>query len=162
MNAINPAEIASLVHPDRVHRSIYTDPAIFALEMKNIFGRAWIYVGHDSLVPRPGDYLAARIGNEPVLMTRHSDGKVYVVYNRCSHRGATVCNDERGNVKLFRCPYHGWTFDTNGDLDAVSMRRGYGPDFNLNDPALGMGRVPRVAVYRGFVFASLEIGRAHV
>ena len=97
MNAINPAEIASLVHPDRVHRSIYTDPAIFALEMKNIFGRAWIYVGHDSLVPRPGDYLAARIGNEPVLMTRHSDGKVYVVYNRCSHRGATVCNDERGN-----------------------------------------------------------------
>lgn len=153
--AISPDELRALVQPDRVHRSIYTDPGIFALEMKNLFGQAWVYVGHDSLVPNPGDYLSARIGSEPVLMARHTDGKVYVLYNRCSHRGATVCNDERGHVKLFRCPYHGWTFATNGDLDAVSMRRGYGPEFNLEDPALGMGRVPRVAVYRGFVFASL-------
>jgi len=156
MNMLNPAELRALVHHDRVHRSIYTDPAIYALEMQNIFGRAWVYVGHDSLVPNPGDYLAARIGAEPVLLSRHTDGKVYVLHNRCSHRGATVCNDERGSVKLFRCPYHGWTFATNGDLDAVSMRRGYGPDFNLDDPALGMGRVARMENYRGFVFASLS------
>ena len=156
MNAINSAELRALIRPDRVHRSLYTDPAIFTLEMKNLFGRAWVYVGHDSLVPKPGDYLASRIGSEPVLLSRHTDGKVYVIYNRCSHRGAAVCNEERGNVKLFRCPYHGWTFATNGDLDAVSMRRGYGPDFDLNDPALNMGRVPRMEVYRGFVFASLS------
>ena len=95
MNVVNPAELRALVRPDRVHRSLYTDPAIFALEMKNIFGRAWVYVGHDSLVPKPGDYLASRIGSQAVLLSRHTDGKVYVLYNRCSHRGAALCNEER-------------------------------------------------------------------
>ena len=148
-------EIQSLVHHDHVHRSLYLDEEIFELEMKKIFGKTWVYVGHDSLVPKPGDYVTARVGRLPVVLSRHSDGKVYVIYNSCGHRGAMVCNDDKGHVDLFRCCYHGWTFKTNGDLDAVAMPRGYGKSFELNDPALGMRRVPRVAVHRGFVFASL-------
>ena len=152
----DPSAIRSMVHRDRVHRSVYTDPEIFELEMTQIFGRSWIYVGHDSLVPNPGDYITTRIGKQPIVMSRHTDGQVYVVYNSCAHRGAIVCNDDKGHVDLFRCCYHGWTFKTNGDLDAVAMPRGYGKQFDLSDPSLGMGRLPRVANYRGFVFASLS------
>ena len=151
----DPTGMKSLVKRDHVHRSVYLDPQIFTLEMERLFARTWVYVGHDSLVPRPGDFLTTRIGSQPVVMSRHTDGKVYVIYNSCGHRGAIVCNEDKGNARLFRCCYHGWTFKTNGDLDAVAMPRGYGPDFDASNPALGMGRLPRVEIYRGFVFASL-------
>jgi phenylpropionate dioxygenase-like ring-hydroxylating dioxygenase large terminal subunit len=152
----DPDHIRALVHRDRIHRSLYLDPEIFDLEMKKVFGATWVYVGHDSLVPKPGDYITTRIGAQPVVMSRHTDGKVHVIYNSCGHRGAIVCNEDKGNAQLFRCCYHGWTFKTNGDLDAVAMPRGYGKQFDLIDPSLGMGRLPRVASYRGFVFASLS------
>lgn len=152
---LGTAAIQSLVHRDHVHRSIYFDPEIFDLEMAKIFGSTWVYVGHDSLVPKPGDYVTTRIGNQPVVLSRHTDGKIYVIYNSCGHRGAIVCNEDKGNAPLFRCCYHGWTFKTNGDLDAVAMPKGYGKEFDLSNPALGMGRIPRVSVHRGFVFASL-------
>jgi benzoate/toluate 1,2-dioxygenase alpha subunit len=151
-----PETIRSLVHRDHVDRSIYLDPEIFELEMEKIFGRTWVYVGHDSLVPKLGDYVTARIGTQPVVMCRHGDGNIYVIYNSCGHRGAIICNEDKGNTQLFRCCYHGWTFKTNGDLDAVAMPSGYGKTFDLSDPSLGMGRVPRVAIHRGFVFASLS------
>lgn len=153
MNGIDPA---SLVRDDRVHRSVYTDPAIFALEMERIYGRAWVYVGHDSQIPNPGDYLTLMIAGQPVVMSRHTDGKVHVLFNRCGHRGARVCVEPQGNADIFRCAYHGWTFNTDGTLDAVSMPRGYGEALDTTNPALGMGRLPRVDSYRGFVFASLS------
>jgi benzoate/toluate 1,2-dioxygenase alpha subunit len=151
----DPEAIRGLVYRDRIHRSLYLDPEIFDLEMQKIFGTTWVYVGHESQVPKPGDFMTTRIGKYPVVLSRHVDGKIYVIHNSCSHRGAIVCNEEKGNAQLFRCCYHGWTFKTNGDLDAVAMPRGYGKDFDLSNPALGMGRLPRVGAYRGFVFASL-------
>ena len=147
---------ATLVQDDRVHRSVYTDPGIFALEMDRIFGQAWVYVGHDSQVPASGDFITLTLGRQPVVMARHSDGKVYVIYNRCGHRGAKVCIENQGQASLFRCAYHGWTFNTDGSLDAVSMPRGYADSFDTSDPNLGMGQLPRVESYRGFVFASLS------
>ena len=48
--------VANLVEPGRVHRRVYTDPDLFELEMERIFGRAWLFVGHTSQVPNPGDY----------------------------------------------------------------------------------------------------------
>ena len=153
MSGVNPA---TLVKDDRVHRSVYTDPAIFALEMERIFSRAWVFVGHDSQVPKPGDFVTLMIGGQPVVMSRHSDGEVYVLFNRCGHRGAQVCIENKGHAELFRCAYHGWTFNTDGTLDAVSMPRGYGESFDTKDPRLGMGQLPRVENYRGFVFASLS------
>jgi phenylpropionate dioxygenase-like ring-hydroxylating dioxygenase large terminal subunit len=148
-------DYSSLVGTDRVHRSIYSDPDIFQMEMQSIFGDGWVYVGHDSQIPNPGDYLTTRIGLKPIVVVRHTDGQIYVVFNSCGHRGAIVCNEERGNAKLFQCAYHAWTFKTNGDLDAVAMPKGYSKAFDLSDPSLGMRRLPRVSTYGGFVFASL-------
>lgn len=156
MNRNDPAQLASLIRKDRVHRSVYTDPSIFEFEITNIFEKAWVFVGHESQVPRPGDFFATVIGRQPVVMVRHTDGKVYVVFNRCGHRGAVVCNEERGNVRHFRCMYHGWTFRTNGELLGVPLKNGYPCDFDLKAPELGMPRVPRMESYRGFVFASLS------
>ena len=150
MSELSPSDIESLVEPDRVHRRVYTDPALFALEMERIFGRVWVFVGHDSQVPAPGDWVRTRLGPHDVVMSRHSDGTVRVLRNRCAHRAMTVCVHPRGGGKRLVCPYHGWSYDTDGTLIGVPHPSGYA------DPSkAGMPVVPRVDSYRGFVFASL-------
>src|SRR5262249_61118162 len=105
--------LASLVRPDAVHRRVYTDPAIFALEMARIFARAWIYVGHESQVKQPGDFITGTVAQQLVVMLRHDDGSIRVLRNRCGHRGAQVVTQRCGHARLLRCPYHGWTFRTD-------------------------------------------------
>jgi phenylpropionate dioxygenase-like ring-hydroxylating dioxygenase large terminal subunit len=147
--------LAHLVKPDRVHRDLYSDPAIFALEMERVFARTWIYVGHESQVRNPGDFVATRIGTKPVLLTRHSDGRIHVIHNQCAHRGAQVVADASGNAQEFRCCYHGWSYHTDGRIKNIPLRQGYGSRLDVSDPKLAMVQVPRVQSYRGFVFASL-------
>jgi phenylpropionate dioxygenase-like ring-hydroxylating dioxygenase large terminal subunit len=154
MSPLLDNRLAELVRPDRVHRAVYTDPEIFELELKRIFARAWLLIGHESQVAAPGDFVTTRMAREPVIMVRHSDHAVHVLLNRCPHRGAVVCPPERGHVRSFQCGYHGWTFDTDGLLKHVPMAGSYHGD-PCTDPALRLTPVPRVALYRGFVFASL-------
>jgi phenylpropionate dioxygenase-like ring-hydroxylating dioxygenase large terminal subunit len=66
--------LAALVQPGRVHRRVYTDPEIFELEMARLFGRSWLYVGHASQVPSPGDFITTELGRQPVILIRHQDG----------------------------------------------------------------------------------------
>lgn len=146
--------ISRLVEPGRVHRRVYTDADIFELEMARIFGRAWVFVGHESQVPNPGDYRTTDIGRQPVILIRHTDGKVRVLLNRCSHRGAKICNTPCGNARRLTCLYHGWSFDTDGALHAVPMPEGCAPGFDMAE--FGLAAAPRTAAYRGFVFASLS------
>ena len=157
MSAAIDIDVGKLVEPDRVHRSVYTDPAIFELEMERIFENTWIYVGHDSQVPNSGDYYATEIGRQPVIMVRHTDGEVKVLYNRCAHKGSMLVGDSCGNVKQFSCAYHGWCYDTDGSLKSIPWEKGYdGTRFDRNDPQSSMRSVARIGNYRGFVFASLS------
>ena len=146
-------EIAKLIEPGRVHRRVYADPDIFELEMERIFGRAWLYVGHTSQAPNPGDYITTELGRQPVIMCRHHDASVHVLINRCTHRGAKVVNERKGHATRLTCCYHGWTYDTDGRLVTVPVPEGCGEGFDR--AALGLTRAPRIAEYRGFVFASL-------
>jgi benzoate/toluate 1,2-dioxygenase subunit alpha len=149
----NSDDVAKLVEPGRVHRRVYADADVFELEMQRIFGRAWLFVGHTSQVPNPGDYITTELGRQPVIMARHSDGKVHVLLNRCTHRGAKVVNERQGHAPRLVCCYHGWTYDTDGRLLNVPVPEGCGEDFNRD--AFGLAQAPRVGEYRGFIFASL-------
>ena len=146
--------LASLVQPARVHRSLYSDPAIFDLEMQRIFGAAWIYVGHESQVKNPGDYFATFIGKKPVVLVRDAEGAIRVIHNQCAHRGALVVANDKGHAEEFQCCYHGWTYHLDGKLKAVPLQHGYPRDFDPKNPKTAMTQVARVKSYRGFVFAS--------
>jgi phenylpropionate dioxygenase-like ring-hydroxylating dioxygenase large terminal subunit len=148
------AALGGLVGDGRTSRLIYTDPEIFELELSRIFGTAWIYVGHESQLRTPGDFFTTRIGRERVIVARHTDGEVYAFMNRCSHRGAEVCPAAEGNAKHFMCPYHAWTFRTDGTLESLPLPDGY-TDIGARTEELGLERVPRVDHYQGFWFASL-------
>jgi phenylpropionate dioxygenase-like ring-hydroxylating dioxygenase large terminal subunit len=143
----------ALVQDDRIHASLYTDPRVFEDEMDRIFHAGWVFVGHDSEIPRAGDFVTRRLGREPVIMVRGKDGGVAVLVNRCMHRGTLLCPAERGSARTFACPYHGWTYDLSGDLLGVPYPGGYAA---FDKSAHGLARAPRVASYRGFVFASLS------
>jgi phenylpropionate dioxygenase-like ring-hydroxylating dioxygenase large terminal subunit len=154
MAALDGQSVKDLVQPDRVHRAVYTDPALFELEMEKLFGRAWLIVGHESQVREPGDFFTTRLGREPVIVIRHTDGSVRALVNRCAHRGARVCEAAGGNARQLVCPYHGWTYGSDGTLRSVPVPDGY--ERPLPDTEeLGLARVPRAASYRGFLFASL-------
>jgi fatty-acyl-CoA synthase len=143
-----------LIQPSRVHGSLYTRPDIFADELAKIWYRTWVFVGHESEVAKPGDYVRKNIGPQDVVMTRGADGQVHLLLNRCAHRGNLVCEADRGNSSSFRCPYHGWTYRNTGDLIGYPYNKGYGGKGKLDPVEMGMGRVARVGVYRGFVFGS--------
>ncbi len=138
----------------RVHGSIYTDPQIFAEEMRRIFERYWVYVGHESEIPARGDYKTVVVGTQPLIVSRHEDGRIYVLYNRCRHRGAVVCREERGHSNFFRCRYHNWVYANNGDLIGMAQASGY-PD-DLDRSQYGLVHVPRVSTYRGLIFVNLS------
>src|SRR5579862_3697475 len=72
-------DLSAFIQPGRVHRQIYTDPAIFELELERIFGVAWIYVGHESQVKNPGDYFRTFIGRKPVVLVRDAGGQIRVI-----------------------------------------------------------------------------------
>jgi phenylpropionate dioxygenase-like ring-hydroxylating dioxygenase large terminal subunit len=146
--------IAALVREDEVHRDLYIDPEIFELEMAHLFANTWAYVGHDSQVPRQGDFFSTTIGNQPIVMVRHTDDSIKVLFNRCAHKGTQVVVETSGNTgKVFRCPYHAWCYRTDGTLLGVPLKEGY------DGAALpGMTPVPLVHNYRGFVFAKLNRG----
>ena len=151
-------DIAKLIEPGRIHRRVYSDPDVFELEMERVFGRAWLFVGHTSQVPEPGDYITTELGRQPVIMCRHSDGSVRVLLNRCSHRGAKVVNERKGHAPRLVCCYHGWSYDTDGKFLNVPVPEGCGEGFDKAD--FGLSLAPRVGDYRGFVFASLAHERA--
>lgn len=154
---MNADDIRALVKGPQVHRDVYISEEVFRAEMKHLFANAWIYVGHDSQTPNKGDYITTQIGDQPVIMVRHSNGEMKVLLNRCPHKGTKIAIDRAGNTgKFFRCPYHAWSFKTDGCLLAIPLKKGYeGTGLSETENGKGMKAVGDVHNYRGFVFARL-------
>jgi len=154
------SEFDALVTPTRVHRKLYTDPEIFDLEMERIWGRSWIYIGHESQVPEPGSYITLQLGKMPVVMVRDRSGTVHVLYNRCGHKGTKLVDKPCGNTgNGFVCCYHGWNYRLDGQLMGVPHMSGYvSTGFDKNDPQYSMQKLARYDSYRGFVFATMDAG----
>lgn len=153
----NPKAISDLVRGHSIHRDVYVDPEIFDIEMTRMFPNAWVYVGHDSQVKNPGDFITSKVGHQPILVSRHRDGTVHVLHNRCPHKGVKIASEPCGNTgKFFRCPYHAWSFKTDGSLLAIPLKKGYdGTGFDTDQAAKGLTRVEHVRIYRGFIFVRL-------
>ena len=143
--------LARLVEDQRVHRDVYTDAEVFQLEMERLWARTWIYVGHASQIPNAGDFLTLDVAAQPVIVVRHTDNSIRVLLNRCAHKGTKVVYAPSGNAgKTFRCPYHAWTYRTDGTLLQVPLREGYAAGVQQG----GLTSV-KSDTYRGFIFARL-------
>ena len=157
---LTPRLASDLVQPLQVHRDIYLSPRVFELEQQHLWARSWLFVGHDSQVPRPGDFITTTLAGQPVLMLRREDGPISVLLNRCAHKGAPLATASCGHAdRYLRCPYHGWTYRLDGRLAGLPVRSGYdGSDFDACPAAQGLGGYGEVAVHRGFVFARATAG----
>ena len=143
------------IRDGHVNRAVYTDPALFAREMTHIYGRAWIYLAHDSELPNAGDYVVRHIGTQSVILTRDGEGACQAILNRCTHRGSTLCAFPRGHAPHgHQCPYHGWMFAPDGTLKFVSNRANY--EGVLDNAEYNIERVAQVDTYRGFIFGNLD------
>ena len=154
----NPDAVRALVQEDRVHRDLYIDAELFELEQQHFFANTWNYVGHESQVAQPGDYVTNEIAGRPIIVVRQEDGSVRVLMNRCAHKGTRVVSAPSGNTGgFFRCPYHAWAYRTDGSLLAIPWKKGYdGAPMFMQDASRGLAAVSDVQVYRGFIFARLN------
>src|SRR5205085_7603331 len=103
----------------KLDRRIFSDQAIYDAEMEKIFGRAWLMIGHASLVPNNDDFFHTYMGEDPVILTRDGDGRLHALLNMCRHRGNRVVRVDDGSAKRFMCTYHGWTYRNDGTLEHV-------------------------------------------
>ncbi|MPZ13845.1 MAG: Rieske 2Fe-2S domain-containing protein [Chloroflexi bacterium] len=138
-----------------VSREIYVNEDIYQQELEQIFGRAWLFVGHESQVPNPGDFFQSRMGEESVLLVRDRKGELHVFLNTCRHRGMKVCRYDEGNSLLFTCPFHGWSYDTDGRLVGVpNFQTAYRGE--LDKSAWGLHEVAQMSNFYGSIWATWD------
>ena len=109
----------------RVNRATMTSEAIRALEMRRVFDRSWLYLGHESELAEAGEYRRRNIAGRSIMFVRSDDGEIRAFHNTCPHRGAIVCRHDEGTAKAFQCFYHAWTFDTRGRLVGIPGKDAY-------------------------------------
>ena len=130
----------------------YTDPRIAQLELQNVFSRTWQSVGRTAQVEKPGQYVSTTVAGEPIVAVRGSDGILRAFYNVCRHHAMTVMNEPCGHAQHLRCPYHGWTYNLEGELRGMTEFEGV----NNFDRAQN-GLVPvRVEIWENFILVNLD------
>ena len=137
----------------RVSRSIFTDPAIYEREVESIFNRSWLFLGHETELPDPGDYVTRPMGDDHVIVVRGEDGTLRAFLNSCMHRGTQLCRADAGNTKRFTCPYHAWTYNTQGTLLKTSFDRYYNSE---TFSQLNLVPVAQLDTHAGLIFATWD------
>ena len=148
--------VSDLVNADAslVSRRCWSDERVYALEKVGIFGKSWLFLGHESQIKVPGDFVQAYMCETPIILARGEDQGIYASINSCTHRGLPVCRADHGNTRRFICPYHNWSYSVAGDLVTIPQESEVR---NKPDKSqLGLKRVPRVESWRGMVFGSFD------
>ncbi|MCW2607656.1 MAG: aromatic ring-hydroxylating dioxygenase subunit alpha [Frankiales bacterium] len=138
-----------------VSMRVLSDPEIYQLELKRLFSKCWTVLAHETEISKPNDYVTRWIGEDPVIVVRSKSGEINVLLNVCSHRGMMVCRADAGNEKMFKCPYHGWTFNDTGKFMGSPIARENMHGAFREKSELGLPPA-RVALYAGFVFATWD------
>ncbi|MGI8505618.1 MAG: aromatic ring-hydroxylating oxygenase subunit alpha [Solirubrobacteraceae bacterium] len=132
---------------------LYTDPGLIEPEQQLIFERTWQLAGHVASLPRPGAYLTARAGTQPVLVVRDEHDRLRAFKNVCRHRGSRLLSGSGQCKAAIRCRYHGWTYRLDGSL--IGVPEGLSFDDRLDKGALGL-MPARVEELCGLVFVNLD------
>jgi carnitine monooxygenase subunit len=130
---------------------LYTNPEVLEVEKRQIFSRTWQYVGHISQFSKPGDYFTAQVGDRPIIVSCGQDGEIRAFYNVCSHRAAKLVEGE-GNKAVFTCPYHAWTYRTDGSLLRAPNMSGC-ENFDYQDFCL---KTIKIEILHSFIFVNLD------
>ena len=138
-----------------ISREIYVDPDIYKEELERVFTRAWLFIGHESLIPNNGDFYLTRMGEESVILCRDKTGQVRAFLNSCRHRGMKVCRYESGNTSLFTCPYHSWTYTTDGKIRGVPLYKAI-YDGVLDRDQWSLIEVAKLCNYKGTIWATWD------
>lgn len=140
--------------------SVYSDPRVFEREKNGIFEKAWLFIGHESEVPKSGDYITRNILDDSFIIIRGSDDVVRVFLNMCRHRGMKICRSEAGNAKRLVCPYHAWSFRNDGRINAVPFHQeAYGGEAGLKLDDISLISPPGVESFDGLIF--INLGEQH-
>src|SRR5437868_6350335 len=129
----------------------FVSSEIFAQEQKKIFSSQWVLVGHESQIPKAGDYFISEIASESLIIVRDKRGAIHGFYNVCRHRGSRLIENRNGQSAAIQCPYHAWTYALDGKLiGAPHMDEAWGfdkADYSLHSVNL--------ALWEGVIFANL-------
>ena len=117
--------------------ALYRDAEVYETEIRRIFLRSWLYVGHQSQIPERGDYFLFEIAGESVIIVRNAEGGINALLNVCRHRGSRICDQPTGRETRLVCRYHGWTYGLDGALR-------------------GAGTCRRISIARGSVCVALH------
>ncbi|MHB8487192.1 MAG: aromatic ring-hydroxylating oxygenase subunit alpha [Candidatus Acidiferrales bacterium] len=143
---------APLAEAQTIPSSWYVDARVAELENDAVFGRNWQAVGRTDQVAEAGQFFTAEVAGERIVVVRGADQTLRAFYNVCRHHAAAVVTEAEGRASNFRCPYHGWTYGTDGTLKGT-------PDFDgvCNFDRSKNSLVPvRVATWEKFVFINLD------
>ena len=138
-----------------VSRELFVNGELYHQEQEQLFAHCWLFVGHESQVPKPGDYFVSGMGEESVILTRDREQRIHVFLNTCRHRGMKVCRYDEGNTPVFTCPYHGWSYATDGRLVGVPYYKECYQE-QLVKAEWGLVEVPRLVNYKGTIWATWD------
>ena len=141
----------------------FISPDVFAEEQESIFSKEWLLVGHQSQIPKPGDYIVRQVIGESLIVIRDKDEEIRAFYNVCRHRGTRLIEHRAGeavcgHTSAIQCPYHAWTYGLDGRLIGAPHMDEV-PGFDKADYPL---HPVNLGVWEGFIFINLNDGEARL